>query len=128
MSITQNKYNIEVWQGSTFGLTVTVQDSSGAVQNLANYSARMQIRQNYDSGSVTESLSTANGEIVITAAEGNVALELAASRTANIFVDLTSTSRPPKTTYVYDVELIAANNTVSKLLWGDFTVYGEVTR
>jgi hypothetical protein len=88
----------------------------------------MQIREAYDSASATESLTTANGEITITGAEGNVAIELAATRTANIFVDLTGPGRPPKKTYVYDLELIDTSNVVSKLLYGDALVYAEVTR
>jgi hypothetical protein len=36
--------------------------------------------------------------------------------------------KPPRSTYVYDLELIDTGNTVSKILYGDVTVYGEVTR
>jgi hypothetical protein len=126
--IDANRYNINIWQGATFGLTITVKDAAGNVSNLTNYTARMQIREAYDSASATESLTTANGEITITGAEGNVAIELAATRTANIFVDLTGPGRPPKKTYVYDLELIDTSNVVSKLLYGDALVYAEVTR
>ena len=88
----------------------------------------MQIRPGYNSGTVTETLTSANGEILITAATGNVSIELAASRTANIAVDMDSPSKPPKSTYVYDLELIDGAGKVSKLLFGDVIVYGEVTR
>jgi hypothetical protein len=125
--ITSNRYNLSLWQGSTFAITITVKDSSANVQNLTNYTARMQIRSSYDAGSATETLTTSNGEIIITAAEGNVALELAASRTANIAVDYNN-GKPPRTTYVYDIELIDGDEKVSKLLYGDLNVYGEVTR
>lgn len=123
-----NKYNIKIFQGSTFGLTITVKDISGNVSNLANYTASMQIRENYDSAAATESLSTANGEITITPAEGNVALQLDATRTAAIYVDLSSSDRPPRKKYVYDLELTDSSNVVSKLLYGDFVVYAEVTK
>ena len=126
--IDANRYNINIWQGATFGLTITVKDAAGNVSNLTNYTARMQIREAYDSASATESLTTANGEITITGAEGNVAIELAATRTANIFVDLTGPGKPPKKIYVYDLELIDTSNVVSKLLYGDALVYAEVTR
>jgi len=116
-----------MWQGATFAMTITVKDSTANVQNLSGYTARMQIRTSYAAGSATESLTTSNGEITITAAEGNVALELAASRTANIAVDYNN-GKPPKTTYVYDLELIDNGGRVSKLLYGDVNVYGEVTR
>lgn len=127
MSCEDNKYNLTMWQGSTFGLAITVRDANNEVQNLTSYTARMQMRPSYTSGSVTETLTSANGEITITAATGNVALELAAARTANIAVDMTN-GKPPKSTFVYDLELIDGNGKVSKLLYGDVTVYGEVTR
>lgn len=123
-----NRYNITMWQGSTFNLVITVQDADGNAQNLTSYSARMQIRPSYDSGAITESLTTANGEITITAANGNVALALSATRTANIYVDRLGSTKPPKTTYVYDLELIDNANTVTKLLYGDVIVLAEVTR
>lgn len=122
-----NKYNLTMWQGSTFGLSITVKDSTGAVQNLTSYSARMQMRPSYDSGTVTETLTSANGEIVITANTGTVNLTLAATRTANISVDMTN-GKPPRSSYVYDLELVDSGNTVSKILYGDVTIYGEVTR
>lgn len=128
MSCDDNKYNLTMWQGSTFGLAITVKDANNAVQNLTSYTARMQIRPSYNSGEVTETLTSANGEILITAATGNVSIELAASRTANIAVDMDSPSKPPKSSYVYDLELIDGAGKVSKLLFGDVIVYGEVTR
>ncbi len=128
MAIDANKYNLTIWQGGTFGLTITVKDVAGNVSNIAGYTARMQIREAYDSPTASETLTTANGEITITGAEGNVAIQLAASRTANLSVDLTGPGRPPKKTYVYDLELIDTSNVVSKLLYGDAVVYAEVTR
>ena len=122
-----NKYNLEMWQGATFTMTITVKDSAGNTQNLTGYSARMQMRSSYASGSITESMSSANGEITITPSEGNLTFQLAATRTAAIPVDLNN-GRPPKTIYVYDLELIDGANNVSKLLYGDVNVYGEVTR
>lgn len=126
-AFTGNKYNLEMWQGATFAMTITVKDANNAVQNLTSYSARMQLRTSYGAASATESLTSSNGEITITAAEGNVALELTATRTAAIPVDMTN-GKPPKTTYVYDLELVDNNGKVSKLLYGDVNVYGEVTR
>ena len=122
-----NKYNLIMYQGSTFGLSITVKDANNAVQNLTSYTARMQIRKDYTSGTATETLTSANGEIIITAATGNVSIELAASRTANLAVDM-SNGKPPKSLYVYDLELVDSASKVSKLLYGDVTVNGEVTR
>lgn len=122
------RYDLSMWQGSTFGLSINVKDSTDANINLTSYSANMQIREAYDSANATETLSTANGEISFDVANGVIAVELAAERTANIYVDLAGSSRPPKNTYVYDFELSDANNKVTKLLFGSVDVYGEVTR
>lgn len=128
MSVLQdNKYNLEMWQGATFTMTITVKDSTGNVQNLTGYTARMQMRSSYGAGTATESLTSSNGEITIIAAEGNLAFQLASTRTAAIPVDLNN-GKPPKTVYVYDIELVDSNGVVSKLLYGDVNVFGEVTR
>ena len=121
------KYNLSMWQGDTFTLTLTIKES-GAVKNLTGYTARMQIRSSYDATSVTESLTTANGEITITANSGTIALQLSAARTAAITVNRSTSQKPPRNLYVYDLELIDSDSKVTKLIYGDVTVYGEVTR
>jgi len=65
--------------------------------------------------------------MVITGALGKVNITLAAERTAAIKVDLTA-KRPPKSMYVYDLEMTDDTGKKQKLLYGDVTVYGEVTR
>ena len=116
-----------MWQGATFGMTITIKHANNAVQNLTGYTARMQIRTGYDAASATESLTSSNGEITIVPAEGNLIFELASTRTANIPVNLAN-GYPPKSSYVYDLELVDSASKVSKLLYGIVDVYGEVTR
>lgn len=138
MSLLSNKYDISMWQGSTFGMTVQVLDSNNVSQNIASDSLRMQIRSSYDAANAEETLTTSNGEITITdGANGTFHVELSAPRTANLDVDLstlvsvklseTSTVKIPRQNYVYDLELITANS-VTKILYGTVYVYGEVTR
>lgn len=138
-SLLSNKYNINIQQGSTFGFTVSVNHANNTPKNIANNSARMQIRQSYDATEAEETLTTETGEIVITdAANGTMQIELSAARTANIEVDLSNlatvrlsesqTVRIPRNIYVYDLELIDESNNVTKILYGDAVVYGEVTR
>lgn len=123
-----NKYNIEFFQGSTFNLNLTVKNSNGTLKDLTSHTARMQIRPTYNSSTVAESLTTSNGEITINTSNSVLSLELSASRTANITVDLNSGNFPPRSKYVYDLELIDSDSKVSKLLFGEVTIYGEVTR
>lgn len=133
----QNKYNLTIWQGSTFALSIVLKNEDGSLKDLVNYEARMHIRPSFDSTVITESLSTANGEITINTPTAEVRLELPATRTANIPVDLENvrsvkikmneTAKLPVTTYVYDLEIYEAT-IVQKILYGEISVYGEVTR
>lgn len=123
----QNNYNIELNQGDTFSLNLTVKNPSGSLKNLTSHTARMQMRPSYSSNTVTESLSTANGEISINTTSSTVSLTLSAARTAAITVDMDN-GFPPRTKYVYDLELIDGSSAVTKLIYGEVTVYGEVTR
>lgn len=133
----QNKYNISIFQGSTFALSIVLKNADGSLKDLVGYDARMHIRSSFDSTIIAESLSTANGEITINTPTAEIHLELPAGRTANIPVDLTNvrtvkikaneTAKLPVTTYVYDLEIFEATQ-VQKVLYGEISVYGEVTR
>jgi hypothetical protein len=111
-----NKYNLEFFQGSTFFLNLSVKNANGSLKDLSDSSARMQIRQSYNSPTITESLSTSNGEITIDSATSALSITLSADRTANIAVNLNDSSVPPRTKYVYDLELQESSNVVTKLL------------
>jgi hypothetical protein len=123
-----NKHNFTIFQGQTFEANVNVRNANNTAKNLAGYSAEMQIREYYHSNTIAESLSAANGEIVINSTSGTLSLTLTSDRTEALTVDLYN-GKPPKSTFVYDLELVEdASNTVSKILYGDFIVYGEVTK
>lgn len=123
-----NKYDIQMQQGSTYELLLNVKDSAGANKDLSNHSAVMQIRSTYQSSTVTESLSTGTGEIEIYTSNSIVHVLLSAERTAGIKVDMSSNKIPPYSKYVYDLELTDGDGKVSKLIYGEVVVYGEVTR
>ena len=122
-----SQYDIEMTQGSTWELQLTVRNSAGTIVDISLYSFEMQIRTTYAATTATETLSSTSGEMVITGALGKVNITLAAERTAAIKVDLTA-KRPPKSMYVYDLEMTDDTGKKQKLLYGDVTVYGEVTR
>ena len=125
--MSDNRYNIEMHQGSTYELQLIIKNANNTLKNLVSYSASMQIRPNYPSNTITESLTTSNGEIVINTTSSSVNLLLDHTRTANIYVDLNN-GMPPKTKYVYDLELTDGDGKVSKIIFGDVIVYGQVTR
>lgn len=126
-------YNITIEQGSTFGRLISVEqpdlvaDPSGSIfENfeLAGFTARMHIRRTIDSETPMITLTTENGRIVInpnivgTPTRNNeIALSITAADTAAIL-----------SSGVYDLEIISAGGTVSKVIRGDVTLIPEVTR
>jgi hypothetical protein len=112
-------HNIKVEQGATFSQTFTWKISSNPV-DLTGYLARLKVRDvNRRASAVNEmiSLSSPSGGIVLGGALGTIAVTISASATAAVLAGK----------YVYDLELVAPNTTVTRLLKGTFTVLAEVT-
>jgi len=115
--MTAGLYNFTIDQGSNWNLNVIYKDANGAVINLTGYTAAMQLRQNYNSDSAELTLTTSNGGIVITGAQGKLVLSATAAQTGGLDAGY----------YVYDLE-IASGGVVTRLFQGQITVAGEVTR
>jgi len=110
-------YNITAEQGATFTRTITWNTSAGTPVNLTGYTARMQVRADYDASTALLDLTTENGGITLGGALGTIVLTATATATAA----LSSGS------YVYDLELVLGS-TVTRLVQGSFVVNAEVTR
>lgn len=119
--------NLSIDQGATFSTLIVWADATGNAKNLYSYSAKMELRTSYASNTIVTSLSTANGEITTTS-DGQITLLLTPDRTSALPVDYNQTAKPPKTPYVYDLELIGPDGVVTRLLYGTINVVGEVTR
>ena len=105
-----SKANLVIDQGSTYSITITIDDENGDPINVSGYTSRGQIRKHYtSSNSVSFTTSLANGEL---------SLSLTSSQTTNIVAGR----------YVYDIELIDGSNNVTRILEGIVTVTPEVTR
>ncbi len=111
-------YNFKIEQGTTLLKPVVWKDSNGAPVNLTGYTAKMQIRASAYSDEVLLELSTTNGRITLDAVAGKVTLIFSPTITSAI------NWRRGK----YDLELTAANGTVTRLIEGEITVSQEVTR
>lgn len=110
-------YNDVLDQGATYNLVVVYKDNNDAPINLTGYSAYMQLRENYDSTTADLTLSTANGGIVITGAQGKLTITATATQTTALTSDY----------YLYDLEIVSGS-VVTRLLQGQITVNSEVTR
>ena len=107
--------NQEIDQGSTFSKQITVYETDGTtIQNLTGYSAASQIRKNYTSTAYTTILAT----IQTPATNGIIVMSLTAVDTAGL-----KSGR-----YVYDLQITAADDTVTRVIEGVITIRPEVTK
>jgi hypothetical protein len=116
MRLKDKALNLTCKQGSTFTRRLTYKINN-VIVNLTGYTARMQVRPDHASQNLILNLSVGNG-ITIDGEHGTVSITVTASTTASI----------PASTYVYDIELIAPDTTVQRILEGKFIVTPEVTR
>jgi hypothetical protein len=114
--MTAGIYDITIEQGATFTLSATWKDSAGAPVNLTGYSARMQVRSNYESEEVLVSLVSPTN-ITLGGALGTILATISATDTQKLSIQ----------EGVYDLEL-ELSGVVTRLLQGRATISREVTR
>lgn len=111
------KCNIKITQGATFRKTF-VWNARGAPVDLTGWKARMQIRESHESKTVLAELTTENGMIIVTAADGKFQLDIPADMTSVLsFEDA-----------VFDIELEAPDGFVKRIVEGKVALSPEVTR
>lgn len=110
-------YNFAAEQGATLERVITYTDPDEVVIDLSDYTAMMQVRTTAASGTVILELSTGSG-ITIDGPEG----------TLTLLVDADDMAALTPAVYVYDLEITAPDDKVTRLIEGKFTVKAEVTR
>lgn len=110
------KIDLDIYQGATFRKRL-VWKLGSTIVDLTGYTAKLQIRQAIESASTLVELTTENGGIGITGAEGRIDLLIEAADTAALSF----------ATAVYDLELINGTE-VTRLCQGKVTLHKEVTR
>jgi len=114
------KYDFTIKQGVLFTKSVYWKDSDNTPYNLTTFTAKMQLRKDYDSEVIIE-LSTDNGRITLDPLIGKVLLELSDIETAALL--------PEDFPCVYDLELINSGAVVTKrLLEGKIKLSREATK
>lgn len=108
--------------GSNFAHRVTwysayTDEEDNTPIDLSDYTARMQVRETYESEETLLELTTENGGIALGGTNGTIDILLSATATAAL------TFRKA----VYDLELVSGT-TVTRLIKGEVTVSPEVTR
>ena len=97
---------------------ITWKDESGTLVDLTDFTARLHMRETIDSAAPFLTLTTENGGITLGGVAGSITLLASAADTSAITV----------TQSVYDLELIAGNGAVTRLIEGLVLVVREVTR
>jgi hypothetical protein len=110
-------YNLNIDQGATFERVITVKNPDESLYDFTDYTARMHIREEIDSDDFQVALTTENGGLTLGGALGTITLYL--SPTATSALDDEG---------VYDLEIIAPNGKIYRLLKGRVRVDTEVTR
>jgi len=100
-------YDFYIEQGATFSVTFTWRDATGALVDLTDYTAMLQIRQAIEDEDPVVDLSHANG-ITLGGALGTIAVTISASATEELELDQ----------YIYDLKLTDADGVATRLLEG----------
>jgi hypothetical protein len=110
-------YDLNIEQGATLSRPLVWKDGAGDRVDLTGYSARMQIRNTYDAPVLLE-LTSGDGSLIITPKAGMV----------TIFIDANTTAAITWTKGRYDLELVASDGVVTRLLEGAVYVSREITK
>lgn len=118
--MTPGKLDLTVYQGATWTQTLIWKTGAPAAPvDLTGSAARMQARTRTDAPDPPLlSLTTENGGIALGGALGTVDLTLSASATAAL----------PAGSFVYDLEIVHPDSTVTRLAMGRLKIIPEVTR
>lgn len=111
-------FDFDIEQGATLIRPFRWRDGEGTPIDMTGCKARMQCRPTVSSGNVLLQLTTENGGIELDPTDGLITLTFTAEMTAAI------TWKKAK----YDLEIVAADGVVVRLLQGVIHVSREVTR
>ena len=117
MGACAGKYNIVADQGATFTRNIHWKDENGDPIDVTDYTARMQVRERFVSASPVLSLVSPTN-LSLGGGSGTGVVTASATTMAGITAG----------DYVYDLEMVASNGVVTRLLQGTFKVTPEVTR
>ena len=104
--------NLYIDQGTTYSLTITVNDQNGDVKDLTDYTVSAQMRKSYYSSTATSFTASASSPT-----DGEVTISLTATQTSALKAGR----------YVYDIE-IASDEETLRILEGIVVINPEVTK
>jgi len=109
-------YDIEVYQGEKWAMTVYAKDDNDAPLTLTGYTAKMDVRPG-PGGDLLLHMETGGQGITITGAAGQIDLELTSAQTAALAFEKGR----------YDLFIVSSGGDPTPLFRGDFAVTQRVT-
>jgi len=110
-----DSYNLDIYQGATFSLSLTLKDSDNIPIDLTDYNVSGYLKSRYSNSGKLADLGASK---VAPYPSGVILLNIPATGTATL----------PITLAFYDVEIgHITSGTVSKVLRGNASIYPEVT-
>lgn len=104
-------YDLVLYKGDYFAISVTLKDSEGSPLDLTGYTAKCSIRSSLGASESFDAV------CLITALEGKIDIQLPSGVTSEIAAG----------SYVWDFQVTNPDNNNRTYFAGDVTVYGEVT-
>lgn len=118
------RYDIVIYQGSTFELPLTLKNGDGTPFNLTSWIPRGQMRRHVRSTAIA---ATFTCTIIEPATNGQFTVSLSSAITAAIIAGDSVTD--PRSLYVYDVEMEnEVTGAVKRIIEGSAYIDPEVTR
>ena len=118
-------YDLNVDQGATFTLSVTIKDSSNVAYDLTGYTAVAQIRERPESESVVATITCGFNS---PRTDGVVNLSIAAATTATLQVTPSQEPDRHSQKYCYDLLITSGAGVKTRIIQGAVNVSPSVTR
>lgn len=114
----RDRHNLIIFQGEDLTIEVTWTDDNGDPVDLTDYTAKAQVRTYYSAPDTELEFDTENGTIELD--DGLITLTASAADTAGVNL--------PSQGGVWDLELTAADEKVTRLVFGTVKLNRQVTR
>jgi len=110
--------NLSLYQGDDFSQEILYLEQDSTPVNLTNYSARMQVRQDYGITPIISVTTETDGGITKDNANGIFIITITNELTSTLIAG----------SYIYDFEVTDGDDKVTTILKGNFLINKEVTK
>lgn len=119
------KLNLKINQGETYRHSILWKDETKQAVNVSGYTARMHVRENITDSTPLLVLTTEGG----VGTDGTISLPSPQSNgEIRLYISAEKTASITWSSGVYDLEMVAPNGDVTRLIEGTVSISKEVTR